>query len=277
MRVGLAVAVLAAMVLALAPTWVPMLDTALTPQSVQETVETQPPSATGVQILVPSAVSYQGADRLEVYPGAVLAEPGSVINVTIKVFFKHAQPCPYSDWSVSYDVSGGIEVIADDGGRLVDAKTYERVLKVRVTSNGTLTVVYDYGTCPEGDKEVVRVDFYVGNAPASLGSAAASMTTSYTETDEYTTTTEESYSYVNVSGVVELVDPGSGIFVVNDTVVYVRGEFYDISTGEDLEADEVLSLIKQGDTITAVCKITSSGKYMAEKIILSNGVILTKG
>ncbi len=118
-------------------------------------------------------------------------------------------------------------------------KTYEKVLDVEVMGNDTLTVTYDYGTCPEGDKEVVTIDFYVGSAPAGLTPVTLA-TTTYTETPEYST---ESYTYINVSGTVESMDPYAGTIIVNGTVIYVRGGFYDISTGEDLESGEVLAPI----------------------------------
>ncbi len=253
--------------LALMPVWVPVLDTVMAPQT-----ETGVPVEVGegVQVLIPSAVSCQGSDRLEVYPGAVLAEPGSVVNVTIKVFFKHAQPCPYNDWSVSYEASGDIEVVGDDGGKLADAKTYVRELSVRVDGNGTLTVVYDYGTCPEGDKEVVTVDFYVGSAPGGL--TPVTTTPALTETS-----TEESEVYVNVSGSVVSVDPYGGTLIIDDKIIYFRGEFYDPSTGAYLEKEQVLASLSPGDYVTVVCKVTGAGKYMAEKVVLSNGTVLTKG
>ncbi len=253
--------------LALVPVWVPVLDTVMAPQT-----ETVVPAelGEGVQVLIPSAVSCQGSDRLEVYPGAVLAEPGSVVNVTIKVFFKHAQPCPYNDWSVSYEASGDIEVVGDDSGKLADAKTYVRELSVRVDGNGTLTVVYDYGTCPEGDKEVVTVDFYVGSAPGGL--TPVTTTPALTETS-----TEESEVYVNVSGSVVSVDPYGGTLIIDDKIIYFRGEFYDPVTGAYLEKEQVLASLSPGDYVTVVCKVTGAGRYMAEKVILPNGTVLTKG
>jgi len=257
--------------LALVPVWVPMVDSVIGSQT---SAVVTPSFGQGVQVLIPSVMSYQGSDRLEVMPGAVLAEPNSTVEVVIRVYFKHAQPCPYNDWSISYHPSGDIRVISDDGGRLIDVKTYERVLEVDVLGNGTLTVTYDYGTCPEGDKEVVTVDFYVGSAPAGLTPVTGTPVTTYTETPEYGS---ESSTYVNVSGVVMSVDPYAGTLTVNGTVIYVRGEFYDPVTEEELEYEEVLSLIHVGDNVTVVCKVTGSGRYMAEEIILPDGTVLSKG
>lgn len=269
LRAGFVVVVAVAVLLALVPVWVPVLDSVVAPGTV---AEVPVGVGEGVQVLIPSAVSCQGSDRLEVYPGAVLAEPGSVVNVTIKVFFKHAQPCPYSDWSVSYEVSGDVEVVGDDGGRLADVKTYVRVLSVRVDGNGTLTVVYDYGTCPEGDKEVVTVDFYVGSAPGGL----TPVTTTPASTGA-TAEGEEGEVYVNVTGSVVSVDPYGGTLIIDDKVIYFRGEFYNPSTGAYLEKEQVLASLSPGDYVTVVCKVTGAGRYMAEEVVLPNGTVLTKG
>ncbi len=226
----------------------------------------QPP---GVQILVPQLVSQQGADRLVVEPGKAVVPAGGTIDVKIYVYFKHSQPCPYSDWHVEYSVSGGIEVVSDDGGKLVDPKTYERTLTIKVVSPGTLTVTYYYGTgCPEGTMERVVAEFYTSAEQA--GNVSTTTTTSTTQTSSVEET------YVNITGRVVAVNAEARYIVVDNKTIYFRGTWLDVHTNKTLTDAEAVGLIKPGDTIIAVCKVTGSGRLMAEKIIVNGTLVLER-
>ncbi|NPA98850.1 MAG: hypothetical protein GXO43_05675 [Crenarchaeota archaeon] len=238
-------------------------------ESSQASVITTTSLPAGVKILVPQLVSQQGADRLVVEPGKAIVPAGETIDVKIYVYFKHTQPCPYSDWHVEYSVSGGIEVVSDDGGKLVDPKTYERTLVIKVNSPGTLTVTYYYGSgCPEGTMERVVAEFYTSEEQA--GNSTLTSTTTPTQT------TSEEETYTNITGKVVSINTEARYIVVGNKSVYVRGTWLDITSNKTLTDSEVVNLIKPGDTVVVVCKVTGSGRLMAEKIIVNGTLVLER-
>ena len=84
-----------------------------------------------VIVLKNSVSSSIGSDTLAVTPGSVWVLYGGTFTLKITVYFKHSQPCPYSDWSVSYSVEGDLEVVDESREGLVDSKTYVRRLHSR--------------------------------------------------------------------------------------------------------------------------------------------------
>lgn len=270
MRTGLTIIIILGVLLALFPVIANIIDTMLygEKQSTLTTTTTPTETVSGIKILVPEVVSQTGADRLVVSPGKAVVPPNYTIDVDIRVYFKHSQPCPYSDWHVNYTVQGGLEVISDDGGKLVDSKTYERILKVRVLGYGIITVTYYYGTgCPEGTMEQVKVE---------LTTSTENMTVTETETPITTTiatTTTEETTYINVSGTVESKDLTYRLLQVSDKAIYVRGEWIVQGTNQTLESTEVVEQIPTGAYVTVTCKLTDSGRLQATKIIVNNETV----
>ncbi len=261
MRIGLVMIILIGVLVALFPIIVSIIDNMLYQLS-QATTITQTSVPAGIKIIEQEAVSQQGSDRLVVSPAKAIVPPGETIEVKINVYFKHSQPCPYSDWHVEYSVSGGIEIVSDDGGKLVDSKTYERILKVKVNNDGVLTVTFYYGTgCPYGEKEVVQAVF----TTSEEGLATISINTSTT-----TTTTSEDTEYFNITGKVLNKDTGTRTITVDNKVIYIRGEWLELETNTTLDSTEVVEKIPLSAEVTVSCKLTESGKYMAERIIVNN-------
>ncbi|WFO75479.1 hypothetical protein J4526_00845 [Desulfurococcaceae archaeon MEX13E-LK6-19] len=161
--IGLLIAILPILTNIVIPAIESMVSSSETTTSITTTTSTTSSESEGIiTVLKEIACSNIGSDRLEVTPGAVLVKPGSEFKITIRVYFRHSQPCPYSSWRLEYSVSGGVEVINDTGNKLVDSRTLVRELIVKANSNGTVTVTFFYGqNCPFGDKEEVNVEIYV--------------------------------------------------------------------------------------------------------------------
>lgn len=271
MKASLAVIIVGGVLLALFPLIINVIDTMLyqEKQSILSTEASPTTTVSGVKILVPEVTSQTGSDRLVVSPGKAIVPPNNTIDIAIHVYFKHSQPCPYSNWHVNYTVKGDLEVISDDGGRLVNSKTYERILKVKVLGYGTITVTYYYGTgCPEGTMEQVKVELFT-----STENITVTNTTSPTTTTE--TSTEEA-EYINISGTVELVDMVHELIQVSGKVIYVRGEWIDQETGQVLKSVDVIKKIPTGTHVTVTCKLTGSGKLQAIKIVINNKIVYVR-
>jgi len=160
--------------------------------------------------------------------------------------------------------------VSDDGGKLVDPKTYERILIIKVNSPGILTVTYYYGTgCPEGTMERVVAEFCT-----SAEQADNTSTTIIIPITTQASTEEETYT--NITGKAVAVNTESRYIVVGNKPVYVRGTWLDVHNNKTLTDAEVVGLIKPGDTIIAVCKVVGSGRLMAEKTIVSGTLVLEK-
>ncbi len=264
MKTSLAIIILIGVLVALFPLIVGTIDNMLY-QSSQSTSTIQTNIPEGVKVVEQEVVSQQGCDKLVVSPGAAIVPPGETIEVKINVYFKHSQPCPYNDWKVEYSVSGGIEVVSDDGGQLIDSKTYQRILKLKVDSDGTLIVTYYYGTgCPYGEKEEVKAVFTTSEE--GLGNLPTSTTTTQV-------TTSEEVEYFNITGRVTDKDTSFRTITVDDKVIYIRGEWIELGTNNTLESTELVEKIPIGAKVTVVCKLTESGKIKAEKIIIDNKTV----
>ena len=265
-KTGLAVIILIGVLVALFPVIVDTIDNILYQSSHAAITQTSVPE--GVKIIEQEAVSQQGCDKLVVSPAKAVVPPGETIEVKINVYFKHSQPCPYNDWRVEYSVSGGIEIVDDDGGKLIDSKTYQRILEVKVNSDGVLTVTFYYGTgCPYGEKEEVQAFF----TTSEEGFTNISINTSTT-----TTTAPEETEYFNITGKVTNKDTGFRTITVDNKVIYIRGEWLELNTNTTLEATELVEKIPVGAEVIVVCKRTESGKNMAMKIIINNKEIYVR-
>lgn len=221
---------------------------------------TTPAAETGYLVVVKPSVSSSGTDTLIVEPGEVIVTPGTVFNVTIKVLFKHAQPCPYSDWRVEYELFGGVKVLKDTEGELVDAKTYVRTLTVAAECDGIITVIFHYGSeCPYGDMESVNVTVWVSNETALRQQETTSVKTVTTET--YTTTSEEEVTET-ISGKVTNVDVDRAIIYVDETPIYVKGDWV-TENGTIYDAATVVASIKVGEEVTIQATLTGSGRLHA--------------
>ncbi len=238
---------------------------ALVPQYTTSPQSTE--SVGNVVILVPRVESHTGADTLVVTPGKALVPPNRTIDVTIWVYFKHSQPCPYSNWRVNYTVQGSLEVVSDDGGKLVNSKTYERVLKVRVLGPGKIVVTYYYGSgCPEGTMERVEVVLLPLTGNVTSVTTNSSVASTYTST----TTSSSGESYVKVSGIVESKDVARRVIVVSGKTVYVRGEWRVLGANKVMESSDVVEQIPVGAHVEVLCKLSGSGRLQAEKIVVNN-------
>ncbi len=290
MQRGLVIAILAGVLLASFPFIVDTIETyysrpstistepmvSATPGEQSNTASTTSPNIT---IVLPE-VSSQGTDALIVRPGEVYVKPGTEFNVTITVLFKHAQPCPSPTWKVYYNISGGIEVLSDDGGKLVDSKTYVRVITVRAVDNGTIDVVFRYGeTCPYTSKEKEEVQVIV-HVVKSLENVSNNNTIVDTITPfEETTTTsttliENEYEYFNITGTIEYIDYTNRVIVVNNTSIEVRGSWVS-SEGESLGNRYLLEILHVGEKVTVECYKTDEGVIRARRIII-DGIVYSK-
>ncbi len=282
MQRGLILAIVAGVLLALFPVIVDVIDAYYSSTSAAGIESIIPPTTgnatnlSGLIVSVPEVVS-KGTDTLIVRPGEVYVEPGTEFNVTIIVLFEHAQPCPSPTWKVYYNVSGGVEVLADDGGQLVNSKTYVRILTVKASGNGTVDVVFKYGeTCPytTKEKEEVQVKIYVVE---NLGAVASNITVANTTTtplEELVNASEEEHEYFNISGVIEYIDYAYRVIVVNNTTIEVRGSWLS-SEGYSLSSKYLLEALHVGDRVVVECYKTEEGVVRANKIIV-DGVVYTR-
>jgi len=275
MKAGLIVVIVLGVLLALFPVIVNFIDTllyeqeqtiaAITTRSTTSIPENVGENAGEVVILVPQVESHTGADRLVVSPGKALVLPNHTIDVIIRVYFKHSQPCPYSNWFVNYTVQGDLEVVSDDGGKLINSKTYERILKVRVLGHGTITVTYYYGSgCPEGTKEQVKVELstLTGNVATTESQSGSTSTTS--------TTMVSGEEYVKVSGVVESKDIAHRMLLVSGKEIYIRGEWKVQGANQVLGSTDLIEKIPIGAHVDTTCKLSKAGRLQAVKITVNN-------
>ena len=159
-----------------------------------------------------------------------------------------------------------VEILGETETKLVDPYTAVKQYKVKVLGNGTLDVVFKYGSnCPYGTEERVTVYFYVGTV-----SSMELNNTSSTSTPELTSNTSEKI----ISGVVEEVNTAGRYFVVNGTHVAVRGKWTS-SEGLSYNWREMLALIHTGEEVT-VKAVFEDGEWKAEEITI-NGKTFIKG
>ncbi|ASJ17014.1 hypothetical protein A3L04_07990 [Thermococcus chitonophagus] len=209
---------------------------------------------------VGTATSHEGADILCVVPAkAYVDEPGKVVTLNVTVRFKHAQPCPYSDWKILVENSKNVEVIEETETKLEDPYTAFKQYKIKVLGNGSIDVVFKYGTgCPYGTEERVTVGFYIGTP---------------TQTELVEANQTQSIVLENVTktfkGKIEEVNVELRYFVVNGTKIYVRGRWGSYNW------KDVLGMLKVGEYVEVVATY-EEGTWKAEEIKI-DGTTLRRG
>ena len=211
------------------------------------------------------ATSHQGDDILYVVPGeAYVEKPGTLITLNVTVKFKHAQPCQYSDWKITTENPVNVEVVNETKTELKDAYTAFKQYTVKVLGNGSIDVVFHYGTgCPYGTEERVTVKFYIGTPNGTeLNQSAPSP-------EEVLNTTS-----VNVTGVIKAVDTALRAVVVENYTIEIRGRW----TGPDNESltwRDMLALLKLGERVTILAS-EEDGSLKADVIVI-DGKTYRKG
>ena len=215
----------------------------------------------GIVVLRDTISSSTGSDTLAVSPGSIWVPYGGVFTLKITVYFKHAQPCPYSDWSVSYSVDGDLEVINETKGELIDSKTYVKEVVFRVLGNATITIIYSYGSgCPEGNEERVIVTVYTGEIKP-----ATTLLENISETETEASTSE---IYISTKGYIESIDYSRSVIIINGITVYIKGSWTDgVNT---YEKEDVIKLLNTGVYVELLCHESGSGRIIADRIILDN-------
>ncbi len=204
--------------------------------------------------------SHEGADTLIVCPSEIfVSEAGIIVRVNITVKFKHAQPCPYSDWEISVGTPSNAEIVNESKTELVDPYTAVKYFYIRIQGNGTVTVVYEYGSgCPYGAEEGVAVKYYVVE---SVSSVALEQTTSLTESTTSAYKVFEGIPNVSLE---------SKSLQINGTSIEVRGSW--VCNGEELKWRDVLTELSQlpPPTKVVVEAVYEEGVWKATKIEFNN-------
>ncbi|ANF23604.1 hypothetical protein A7C91_06880 [Thermococcus piezophilus] len=187
---------------------------------------------------------------------AYVPEPGTevILNVTVK--FKHAQPCPYSDWEIVTENPENVEVINETETELLDPYTAFRQYAVRVLDNGTLDVVFKYGSgCPYGTEERVTIGFYIGQPPEDINLTV--------------TNPEELFNIttMNITGIVEEINLVDRYFVVDGKAIWVRGRWTG-PNGVEYTWKDMLLLLHVGERVEVLASY-ETGELKADVIIIN--------
>nr|QEK15830.1 hypothetical protein FPV09_05445 [Thermococcus aciditolerans] len=212
------------------------------------------------------ATSHEGDDVLCVVPAeAYVPRPGTDVTLNVTVKFKHAQPCPYSDWEILVENPDNVRVVDETETELTDPYTAFKQYTVEVLGNGSLDVVFKYGSgCPYGTEERVTIRFYVGVPEGNVTSNQSAPTP-----EEVLNMTE-----VNVTGTVTAVDEVSRVVVVDNYTIEIRGKW----TGPDgltYNWREMLALLKPGESVEILAS-EEEGSLKADVIII-DGKRFTRG
>ncbi|WP_148267267.1 hypothetical protein [Thermococcus cleftensis] len=229
----------------------------------------QPPSSPANPVngvyYVGFATSHEGDDILYVVPGKAYVErAGTLVTVNVTVKFRHAQPCPYSDWKITVENPKNVEVVNETKTELKDAYTAFKQYTVKVLGNGSLDVVFHYGSgCPYGTEERVTVEFYVG-------------TPNDTALNQSTPSPEEvlNTTSINVTGPIKEVDLALRAVVVENYTIEIRGRWTG-PNNESLTWRDMLALLKPGERITILAS-EEDGSLKADVIVI-NGKTYRKG
>ncbi len=212
-----------------------------------------------------SATSHQGDDMLFVVPGeAYVEKPGTLVTLNVTVRFKHAQPCPYSDWKITAENPENVEVVKETKTELKDAYTAFKQYTVKVLGNGSIDIVYHYGSgCPYGTEERVTIKFYIGTPnETALNQSAPSP-------EEVLNTTS-----LNVTGTVKAVDLTLRAVIVENYTIGIRGRWTGPNS-ESLTWRDMLALLKPGEKVTILAS-EEDGSLKADVIVI-NGKTYRKG
>ena len=204
--------------------------------------------------------SHEGADTLIVCPSKIFSsKAGIVVRVNITVKFKHAQPCPYSNWKISVGTPSNAEIVNESKTELVDPYTAVKYFYIRIQGNGTVTVVYNYGSgCPYGTEERVTVEYYVVE---NISSVTLEQSTSLTESTTSAYKVFEGTPNVNLE---------SKSLQINGTSIEVRGSW--VCNGKELKWRDVLTELSQLPPTTKVVveAVYEEGAWKATKIEFNN-------
>ncbi len=203
--------------------------------------------------------SHEGADTLIVCPSEIfISKSGIIVRVNITVKFKHAQPCPYSNWEISIGTPSNAEIINESETELVDPYTATKYY-IRVQGNGTVTVVYEYGSgCPYGAEEKVTVKYYVVESVSSVTLERAVSPTA---------STTPAYKVFEGTPNVSL---GSKGLQINGTPIEAQGTW--VCNGKELKWREALTELSQlpPSTRAVIEAVYEEGVWKAMKIEFNN-------
>ncbi len=144
-----------------------------------------------------------------------------------------------------------LEIVNETDEEYVDPKTLVKEIYFRVTGNGTIDVVFNYGSnCPYGDKEEVIVEVYTG---AKLEASITQITTAETTTTRITTTNEFSGYYV-VNGNIEDINYSRSAIYVN-TLVYISSSWRITDEEEVLEKEDVVKELSIGEKVVVYYRV----------------------
>ncbi|WP_297062819.1 hypothetical protein [Thermococcus sp.] len=211
------------------------------------------------------AMSHEGDDVLYVVPAqAYVEKPGALVTVNVTVKFKHAQPCPYSDWRITVENPKNVEVVNETKTELKDSYTAFKWYTVKVLGNGSLDIVYHYGSgCPYGTEERVTIKFYIGTPNENVLNQSAS------SPEEVLNTTS-----LNVTGTVKAVNLALRAVVVENYTIEIRGRWTG-PNNESLTWRDMLVLLKPGERVTILAS-EEDGSLRADVIVI-NGKTYRKG
>ncbi len=127
MKARIAVAVVLCIVIVLLPVFTKILENYVTStqgQYTRSSTATFTASGGGEVRFAGCGESHEGADTLIVCPSEMfLSKAGITVRVNITVKFKHAQPCPYSNWKINVGTPSNAEIINESKTELVDPYT----------------------------------------------------------------------------------------------------------------------------------------------------------
>lgn len=263
MKARIAIAIVLCVVIVLLPVVTSILENYVTSthrQYTQPSTTTFTASGGGEVRFAGCGESHEGADTLIVCPSEIfISKAGITVRVNITVKFKHAQPCPYSNWKISIGTPSNAEIVNESKTELVDPYTAVKYFYIRIQGNGTVTVVYEYGSgCPYGTEERVTVKYYVVENVSSV-------------TPEQTAPlTESTASAYKVFKGVPNVSLESKSLQVNGTPIEVRGSW--ICNGQELRWRDVLTELSQLPSLTKVVveAVYEDGVWKATKIEFNN-------
>ncbi|WP_457752919.1 hypothetical protein [Thermococcus sp.] len=219
----------------------------------------------GGVIYVGYVTSHTGSDMLCVVPGeAYVPNAGKTVTLNVTVKFKHAQPCPYSDWRIVAENLRNVEIVKETKTELKDPYTAFKQYIVKVLGNGSIDIVFKYGTgCPYGTEERATVKFYIGAPPENV--------------NVNTSNPEEllSTNVLNITGIIKEINLNGKYVVVGNTTVYIKGRWHD-EYGVEYQWRVMLGeVLKVGESVKIVAT-EENGKLVASEIIV-NGRKYTKG
>jgi len=260
MKARIAVALALCIVIVLLPAITNVLENYVTSQSQYAQPATTTFTSNGGEVKFGGCgESHEGADTLIVCPSEVfVSKAGIVVRVNITVKFKHAQPCPYNNWRIIIGTPSNAEIINESKTELTDPYTATKYFYIRIQGNGTVAVMYEYGSgCPYGTEEKVTVKYYVVGSVLSV-------------TPEKTSSPPETTAVYKVFEGTPNVSLESKSLQINGTSIEVRGSW--ICNGQELRWRDILTELSQLPPPAKVVieAIYEDGIWKATKIQFNN-------